>query len=480
MKYPSLRSRIAAFILVSVLAAAACAHDAEKPGAVVIDTDLGLDDSVALAFALQHPALDIRTLVATPGAMDADQATTYAERLLDLFNRSDVELYQSGDTRDALTPALQFVAPALPDDAPRIRKPLSPGAYTVEQGKTTLIILGPLTSLATALKEQPEIVKQIELAILPGNPVVERNWNLRADPQAYEAVKKSGIPLIFVTCGEDCAKPGDWNIGRDDYGPNTSIGEGFIRKLLEPQETRTHYLHRLDHFTDELAVLYATKPSLFDHSEGDEHTLVLKSQTAMLDEFRQALIEGRQARPWVVFVNGLLPERAYRPEIRAIREDAIRKNGTTEWRAQVLLNEMHQHVGAYSTIGVKMGLFAAEQLNAPQHGMKVVSETPASPPVSCLCDGLIISTGSTPGRGLFSHTPCAQRGIVQATFEYNGRQLTLRVKSEYQQRIRDRIRTLLSKYTLADDEYWEGVEETALDIWTNWHRRDLFEVVTPK
>jgi len=136
---------------------------------------------------------------------------------------------------------------------------------------------------------------------------------------------------------------------------------------------------------------------------------------------------------------------------------------------------MHEHLGAYSVVGVKMGLRAAEVLNAPQHGMKVVSHVPPGPPVSCLDDGVICATGCTPGRALFSRGEI-DRDAVKVSFTYNGRTITLTVKRRYRDHVRSRIRALLRVSTLEDRAYWEGVRALGLDIWTNWHRRDLFTV----
>jgi hypothetical protein len=108
--------------------------------------------------------------------------------------------------------------------------------------------------------------------------------------------------------------------------------------------------------------------------------------------------------------------------------------------------------------------------------MTVLSATPAEQPVSCLNDGLLVATGSTPGRGLFRHLP-GPPGTVEATFSYNGRNLRLRLKDDYKKKIRSTIQGLLAHSTLEDDAYWEGVRELGLRIWQDWHRRELFETV---
>ena len=139
------------------------------------------------------------------------------------------------------------------------------------------------------------------------------------------------------------------------------------------------------------------------------------------------------------------------------------------------MNELHDHLGAYSIIGVKMGLRAAELLNAPPHGLKVTSHVKPGPPLSCLNDGVIVATGSTPGRNLYFQGPIDET-CAQVAFSYQGKTVNLTLKTEYQQQVRQHIQNLLKDYTIDDPEYWDGVRRKGFDIWENWHRLDLFEI----
>jgi inosine-uridine nucleoside N-ribohydrolase/formylmethanofuran dehydrogenase subunit E len=457
------------------------AHDVFQPGAVVIDTDMGLDDTVALALALQHPHLDLQGLVVTPGAMGSEQAATYAERLLSQFNRSDVDVFLSPATATtARTQAANYVGPALNDEVPKRRRPATPAAYVGDRAQTTVVALGPLTTLAAALHEDPSIASRIRRIVIAGLPERRRNWNLQLDPDAYDIVRESGIDLSFVAPGKGAVKPSDWNLGRENYGPGTSVGERFLRVLLSRNATREHYLDMLDRFTDELPILYLARPQLFSHAHDTNGTLTPSDDATLLAYLRRALLTGRQARTRTIFKDGPLPAAALRPEIAAVQQRVIEKHGETEWFAQLLLNETHQHVGAYSIIGVKMGLHAAELLNAPQHGMQVVARTPPQPPVCCLNDGVIVATGCTPGRALFRLEPSTEPGATSVTFRYNGREVTLRLKPAYQQQIRTKIRSLLDKYSLEDDAYWAGVEQFATKAWEDWHRSEIFELIADR
>ncbi|MBN2561668.1 MAG: nucleoside hydrolase [Phycisphaerae bacterium] len=474
------RSRLfVTFVL--LVTAPAIAHDVDDRPTVVIDTDVGLDDVVTLAMVLQSPRVDVAAIVACEGVAGRARGVEYLERLLDQFNRKDVPLYAPAEAGVTETPppfrdfAEAAVAKALDNETTPFRRPFIADAYATNREKTVVLALGPLTNLAAALREKPEIKCGIDRLIVAGSPDAKSNWNLRYDPDALAVVKASGVALEFVV-----PPPPSLETRRQDdlsFGQGTSLGEGFVNRLLTDVRVREHYLEQFGSFHDELVFLYLVDSSLFSRRGGGD-ALAPTNRQAIIHLFTRCMTCGRQHKARVVFAERPLPDNVLQPDVRERRARIIANNGEDEWFAQLLMNELHEHLGAYSVIGVKMGLRAAELLNAPQHAMKVVSHTAAHPPVSCLNDGIIVSTGSTPGRGLFSHVP-GPPGSVRATFTYNGRSITLALKEEHQQKIRRRIGMLLEKWTPDDHKYWDGVRRLGLDIWENWHRRDLFAIVKP-
>jgi pyrimidine-specific ribonucleoside hydrolase len=77
----------------------------------------------------------------------------------------------------------------------------------------------------------------------------------------------------------------------------------------------------------------------------------------------------------------------------------IASHGIEEWKAVVLTNELHHHMGLWSIIGAKMGVRARELLNASFDEIDVASSAGVKPPYSCLNDGLQVATGASLGRG---------------------------------------------------------------------------------
>jgi pyrimidine-specific ribonucleoside hydrolase len=474
-----MRARTLAVLLVLVVGTALAHEPGEHAETIVIDTDMGLDDAVALAIALQSPDVEVAGIVACEGAAGGDTAVRYLERMRELFNRGDVPLYGPASTSARPAPpfrafAEEAVGAALPIAAKADHRSFSADAYEAPS-ELTVLALGPLTNLAAALKAKPEIKDHIEKVLIAGSVDPQRNWNLSYDAEAWAAVHASGLRFEFVTAGSARCKPSSWKEGELAVGQGTSIGEGFIRRLLAAPATREHYVSQWPGFSDELALLYCADDGLFVR-DGQTATFSPPGSQALLEAFTHCVSDGRQRKVRVVFIEARLPDAVLQPDLRQRRDAIIAKNGEVEWFVELLTSELHDHLGAYSIIGAKMGLRAAELLNAPPHAMKVTSHTAAEPPVSCMNDGVIVATGSTPGRGLFTHAS-EGAGSTRVRFEYNGRAVVLSIKREYREKVAAQIGRLERQFGLARHEYWEGVRGVALDIWENWHRRELFQVL---
>jgi inosine-uridine nucleoside N-ribohydrolase len=458
--------------------------NADSQGAVrpvVIDTDLGVDDAVALALALQSPPLAIAAIVASEGTASRAAAVHNVERLLDALNRQEIPVYASEVEVAQPAPATReqaesLVGAALPETAVWLRLPFAPEAYRSAAGPTTVVVLGPLTQLAAACERRPDLAAGIERVVVAGDPADRASWNLARDPEAVRAVRRAGMRLQFVAPRGRATAPDVWRTMGQPESRSTSLGDAFLDRLLAQPAAREPYLGGQRQLHDELAVLFLLEPQAFEASRSGD-VFFPRDGVDVGARLAELMRRRRQRTLPVVFAHRPIPAEMLREDVRARRDAIIAANGEDEWFAELLLNEVHQHLGAYSIIGVKMGLRAAELLNAPPHATAVVSHAPATQPESCRNDGLLVGTGSTPGRGLFVHEPGAA-GTVEASFAYNRRRVTLRLKDAYRDQIQGRIGELLGQYSLADQGYWDGVRAFGLEIWQDWHRLDLFEVTT--
>ena len=103
------------FGLVCLVAAPTAAHDVGDYTPVVIDSDMGLDDVVTLAMALQSPQANIAAIVACEGVASREKGAEHLERMLWLFNRKEIPLYAAVKSKRAgrAPPFRPFASPRL-------------------------------------------------------------------------------------------------------------------------------------------------------------------------------------------------------------------------------------------------------------------------------------------------------------------------------------------------------------------------------
>ena len=154
--------------------------------------------------------------------------------------------------------------------------------------------------------------------------------------------------------------------------------------------------------------------------------------------------------------------------------EIIEKHGLEEWKAVLLTNELHRHLGLWSIIGAKMGIRAREILGAPAHAIDVISFAGYKPPWSCINDGLQVSTGSTLARGTIS---VAHLGKPVVIFIYKGNQITLKVKPEIAKTVRKVIKDLSDKYAFQSERYFQELNKISVQYWLEWDRKKIFEEV---
>ena len=163
------------------------------------------------------------------------------------------------------------------------------------------------------------------------------------------------------------------------------------------------------------------------------------------------------------------------PDIRPYMSEIIKKHGHEEWKFCVLTSEIHQHLGIYSIVGVKMGLKAIEYFGVGVDELQVISFAGDKPPVSCLNDGIQVSTGATLGHGTISiaETSNAQ---PEASFTHNGRTVQIRLNPEYLKRIKADISKGIQQHGNQTEAYFDFVRQLAIGYWVEMDRQQIFEI----
>lgn len=229
----------------------------QPPKRIVIDTDPGVDDSLAIFFALAHPDLQVEAITCVAGNVALDHTLENALRLLELAER---EVPVAAGAARPLTRPLRDAAYAHGNNGlnglvlPKGRlQPIKQGAVDLiielsmrYPGEISLVAVGPLTNVALALLQDPELATRLKEIVLMGgacfthgNITAAAEFNIWCDPEAAKVVYESGARITQV--GLDVTHHA--LLTRSDVAELLSRKRGpvteFIAQVLEPSFERT-------------------------------------------------------------------------------------------------------------------------------------------------------------------------------------------------------------------------------------------------
>jgi inosine-uridine nucleoside N-ribohydrolase len=176
---------------------------------ILLDCDPGHDDAIALLLALASPEVELLGVTTVAGNQTLEKTTANAIRVLEFVDRGDVPVAAGAErplVRDPFVAAYVhgdsgLDGPALPP--PRSR-PVDQGAvdFLAERiAGTTLVATGPLTNVARLLamrSERPERIVLMGGSIAEGNVTPAAEFNIWADPEAADAVFRSGLDVTMI------------------------------------------------------------------------------------------------------------------------------------------------------------------------------------------------------------------------------------------------------------------------------------------
>ncbi len=186
---------------------------------IIIDTDPGQDDAVAMLLALAAPdELDILGIVAVAGNVPVELTARNALKIVELSGRTEVPVYAGAArplrrqpvTAEAVHGKTGLDGASLPEPTIAVRPTHGAdfliGALSVHgPGEVTICALGPLTDVALALVKAPQIAPQIKEIVAMGgahlgggNITPAAEFNIFADPEAADIVFGAGVPVTLV------------------------------------------------------------------------------------------------------------------------------------------------------------------------------------------------------------------------------------------------------------------------------------------
>ena len=236
----------------AALAASGFTHDARADGAVlaergqagrgpfrvIIDTDPGVDDALALLLAMRSPELKIEAITPVAGNVPLELTLPNALRMVEIAGRTEIPV--AAGAKAPLVRRLVTATYAHGENGlggavfpePTTKPVKEPAAELIRQivrrfpGEVTLLTIGPLTNIATALNTDPELAGMVRALVMMGGSLSGGNitpaaeFNIYVDPEAARIVFQSGIPITMV--GLDVTR-------------KTSLTEEHLRQLQAGQ-----------------------------------------------------------------------------------------------------------------------------------------------------------------------------------------------------------------------------------------------------
>lgn len=250
---------------------------------IIIDTDPGVDDSMAILLAFRSPELKIEGLTTVFGNTGSDVTTTNALRLVELAGHPEVPVAR-GAEKPLLRPftgdgwrvhgrnglgGVEFPPPQGQPD-PRRGAQFIVDMVMANPGEITLVPLGPLTNIAIAVSLEPRIAQNVKEVVLMGgaaravgNVSAVAEANIRNDPEAANIVFHAGWPLTMVGL---------------DVTEKSIMTPAYLESLKQANNPHTDFIYAIAqhymtfyrasgvegfHVHDSSAISYVIDPTLF-------------------------------------------------------------------------------------------------------------------------------------------------------------------------------------------------------------------------
>ena len=248
---------------------------------IIIDTDPGIDDALAIFLACAAPELDIRAITTVAGNVGINRTTRNALQLAALAGHAGIPVYRGADRpiRGSWTTIEDIhgqnglgdvVLPASPrGEAGSAVDMLAALLGDAAPDSMTLVLIGPQTNVALALQRDPGIAKAIrEIVVMGGSLSPEggnstrfAEFNIHVDPLAADIVLKAGRPMIWapLEVARQASIDALWidllrAVGRPCAVASADMLDFYLRSFDQPAAA----------LYDALTILALLTPDLFD------------------------------------------------------------------------------------------------------------------------------------------------------------------------------------------------------------------------
>ena len=448
------------------------AHPWKPSHYVIIDTDGGMDDLKAINMLLASPDVRVLAIIASGGVMPAEDAYIKVRSLLDHYYHQGLKVginRRSAFREMALPMAYEWADEKglSADNAENYNEVLS-DVLEHEKTPVSFISLASLSTVYHFSENHPGLFSQVKDIIWSNDgidPLAGFNYELDT-LSALKMIKKE-TPLQVV--GYYFPEFYDYTLLQKIAEINTPYA-GSTAALFSSQEDHD-FIYGL---VDDMIPVYLHFPGLFAADSLNNIAFYTPVIENFSDDIICDILSGNTVNRNQVYKEIPSDTAFYFPDIQEYIHDIIARHGKEEFEAGVLTNELHRHLGIYAIIGLKMGIRAREYFHIGVDEMDVVSYAGSATPVSCMNDGLQVSTGATAGHGLLK--VINDEGIPEATFTYMDRTIKLKLIDDISTEIRNELKEINFIYGLDSNIYWELVRQKAILYWKNLDRHEIFDI----
>jgi len=445
-KTQDMRRTIIAFLFLLVVIPAG-AHPWKPRHYVIIDSDGGIDDLKAICMLLSSPDVRILAITASDGFYKAPVAYEKIRSMID-------GLWHEGLSVSEGEGAVGLIEEVLASETTPV----------------TFIAMGSLKTADEAMQHSGLFAGKVKQILWSNSGLPGRDgFNFRSDPESAERVLAGSLPVIVAGGGGE--RFYDDQLIKEIDAIHTPGAEQVVSLI------RSMPLHEFVYTAfDEMLPLLLHFPELFSQSAAGEQSGY--RAPAHIDALQQAAVKilKEETVERMQVIKTMPTDTAfYMSDIQPFVTDIRNKYGEDEWTSGVIANELHRHLGVFAIIGVKMGIRAREYFCTGVDEMTMTTHAGATPPLSCMNDGLQVSTGATPGHGLLTVSQ-EPPFIAAADFTHKNRTVRITLKKELAEKVTSELKEINFIYGLDSDIYWELVRQNTIKYWLQFDRHEIFDI----
>lgn len=475
-----LRHILLALLIASSLTA--LSHSGKARFHVLIETDGGLDDLRAISLLLASKEVEVIGFFCTDGVLSPEQNAARLRSMLQIYHHEGIPIgYAEAFLNDP---------PSLRE---RVRKlkweedPEPPGSgpddnflsrtIRTEEEPVTYVCLASLRALDGLSENDPAAWANIDRVLwFDISENIASGFNYKLCPKSAERLINSGQDLQIIGPGISNTQ----HLNDHFWTEVSNIPSryaAFLAKIHQSDGVRSDLPVGRIQLWDDLVPLFLHFPALFDSIHCKNHPGHYYYRPIpgkeLLSSYKDMLSE--KAPDYKILDRMPREQEYYQDDFRRISDSVFMLHGENEWRAGIISCEIHGHIGLYAIVGVKMGIRAREYFNIGLDDLMITSYAGSSPPISCLNDGLQVSTGSTLGHGLIS-VPEQNGPRIEARFTFKEQAVLIRLKEDISLRIRQEVEECVRRNGGLTHNYWKDIRALALNYWLLLNRNEIFTI----